>query len=182
MTDYTPELTQFFKALADDERLQIAGLLARKSLTGSQLAEATGLKPAAFSKHIRYLIQAELVSAAAGKYKLRLDHIHALAAKVSARAAPPVPEDADEFARNVWTAFLTPEGTLKEIPMQEKKVLVILRHLLNQFEAGREYAEKEVNEIIKRLHPDSATLRRMLVDFGMMKRERGVYWRMADSE
>ena len=178
MADSPPELLAFFKALADDKRLQIAGLLARKSLTGLQLAEATGLKPAAFSKHLTYLIQAELVSEVAGKYKLRLDHIHALAAKVSAHAAPPVPEDADEFERSVWTAFLTPEGTLKEIPMQEKKVLVILRHLLNQFEVGREYAEKEVNEIIKRLHPDSATLRRMLIDPGMMKREQGVYWRM----
>ncbi|HLE29908.1 MAG TPA: hypothetical protein VI793_17410 [Anaerolineales bacterium] len=43
-----------------------------------------------------------------GQYTLRLDHIHALAARVSAHAAPVVPEDKDEFDRAVLKAFLTP--------------------------------------------------------------------------
>ena len=153
MTDHTPELLQFFKALADAERLQIAGLLARRRLSSRQLAEAIDVKPAALAKHMARLADAGLVSEANGRYTLRLDHIHALAARVSAHAAPAVPEGKDEFERAVLKAFLTPEGALREIPAQEKKLLAVLRYLRDQFESGRTYPEKQVNEIIKRFHP-----------------------------
>ena len=85
MTDHTPELLQFFKALADAERLQIAGLLARRRLSSKQLAEAMDVKPAALAKHMARL-----------------------AARVSAHAALAVPEDKDEFDRAVMKASLTP--------------------------------------------------------------------------
>jgi hypothetical protein len=52
----------------------------------------------------------------------------------------------------------------------------VLTWLAGRFEPGRRYAEREVNEIIKRHHEDSATLRRELIDGGWMEREDGVYW------
>ncbi|PSB67837.1 hypothetical protein C7B61_04075, partial [filamentous cyanobacterium CCP1] len=42
--------------------------------------------------------------------------------------------------------------------------------------------EKAVNEIIQQAHPDSATLRRELVGYQMMRRENGIYWRLPESE
>ena len=45
------------------------------------------------------------------------------------------------------------------------------------FEPGQAYAEKEVNEIIGRVHPDYAALRRYLVENGFLTREDNVYWR-----
>ena len=177
MTDHTSDLLQFFKALADAERLQIAGLLARKSLTAAQLAEAVGMRPASLARHMARLSEAGLVSEAKGKYALRLDNIHALAARVSTHALPVVPESADEFEATVLRVFLTPEGMLKEIPAQEKKQLVVLRYLRGQFEPGREYPEKQVNEIIKRFHLDTASLRRSLIDYGLMQRANGIYRR-----
>ena len=180
MADYPLDLLSFFKALADAERLQIAGLLARRSLTGAQLAEAVGLKPAALARHMARLVEAGLVGEVNGRYRLRLDKIHALAARVSTHTAPSVPETATEFEAAVLRAFLTPEGALKEIPAQEKKMLVILRHLRDQFEPGREYPEKQVNEIIQRFHPDTASLRRMLIDYGLMRRGNGIYWRAGE--
>ena len=51
MSDMTPdltnELTVFFKALVDVERLQIAGLLAHKPLSVEQMAAQLEMKPAA---------------------------------------------------------------------------------------------------------------------------------------
>jgi hypothetical protein len=67
---------------------------------------------------------------------------------------------------------------LKEIPSNRKKRLVILKWLAARFERERRYPEDEVNEMIKRSHPDTATLRRELIGNHLMQREAGVYWRM----
>lgn len=67
--------------------------------------------------------------------------------------------------------------SLKEIPASRKKRLVILKWLANQFEVGVNYPERLVNDILKRYHPDCATLRRELIASQLMQRENGVYWR-----
>ena len=42
--------------------------------------------------------------------------------------------------------------------------------------AGRTCSEREVNEILKPIYADYTTLRRALVDYHFMNRDRGVYW------
>ena len=49
------------------------------------------------------------------------------------------------------------------------------------FEPGVRYTEAMVNLIIGQRHPDTAALRRYLVDDGFMSREAGVYWRSGGS-
>lgn len=66
---------------------------------------------------------------------------------------------------------------LKEIPAQRSKRLVVLERLAQEFEPGIRYPEPEVNVILHTFHPDHATLRRYLVDEGLLTRERRVYWR-----
>jgi hypothetical protein len=56
----------------------------------------------------------------------------------------------------------------------------VLRWLVTRFEEERRYPEREVNEIIGQHHSDFATLRRELIGAGLMRREEGVYWRMAE--
>lgn len=67
---------------------------------------------------------------------------------------------------------------LKEIPASRKKRLVILKWLVNKFEFGVNYPESSVNEILNRYHSDHATLRRELVGYQLMQREKGIYWRL----
>jgi hypothetical protein len=57
-----------------------------------------------------------------------------------------------------------------------KKMKAILLYILPDFESGRRYPEKEVNQILERYHEDYAQLRRNLIDTGLMKRENGIYW------
>ena len=64
---------------------------------------------------------------------------------------------------------------LKQIPAQRKKRVIILRHLLTRFNPGQEYGEREVNEILKVANEDFATLRRELIDYGFMTRDKGIY-------
>jgi DNA-binding MarR family transcriptional regulator len=69
-------------------------------------------------------------------------------------------------------------GRLTTIPAQEKKLLVVLRFLLERvFTEDRDYPEKEVNQRLALFHPDVASLRRYLVDHGYADREAGRYRR-----
>jgi hypothetical protein len=68
-------------------------------------------------------------------------------------------------------------GRLTQIPMQRSKRLVVLDRLAQEFEPGRRYGERAVNALLVRWHPDTAALRRYLVDEGFLSREHGEYWR-----
>jgi len=85
--------------------------------------------------------------------------------------------DLDAYDRKIMRDFLV-DGRLKVVPSQRKKRDVILRYLVTFFEPGRRYAEREVNEILGRVHEDYATLRRELVDTGRLERDHDVYWRV----
>ncbi|WP_379136394.1 DUF2087 domain-containing protein [Paenibacillus sp. sgz500958] len=71
-----------------------------------------------------------------------------------------------------------PEGPLAEFPKKQKRKAAILRHLLKRFDAGREYTEKEVNGILTEASADYVTLRRYMVDYGLLEREEdgSRYW------
>ena len=69
------------------------------------------------------------------------------------------------------------KGKLVSIPAQRKKRRVILEHLLQEFELGRVYSEKEINEHILAYHDDFCTIRREFIMEGMMTRTSGKYQR-----
>ena len=180
-----PDLVQFFKALADENRLKIVGLLARESFSGEALAERLEIKPATVSHHLARLAEAGLVTARmeghAKLYSLRLDVVHAMANRLLARdSLPEAARDLEGAAydRKVLNDFLLPDGRLIKIPAQQKKLVVVLRHLVKAFEPDRTYPEKEVNAILARVHPDTASLRRAMIEYKLMAREGGKYWRV----
>lgn len=90
---------------------------------------------------------------------------------------PAPPREADAYERKVLRDFLV-DGRLKTIPAQEKKKQIILRYLVLRFEPGRQYTEREVNALIQEVHPDSASLRRYMVDARLLARDHGIYWRV----
>jgi hypothetical protein len=69
------------------------------------------------------------------------------------------------------------DGRLVRMPARHSKKLVILRWLVERFEPGVSYPERQVNEMLARVDPDYAMLRRYLVDAGLMQRDQGIYWR-----
>jgi hypothetical protein len=71
------------------------------------------------------------------------------------------------------------DGRLTTIPAQEKKRIVVLRWLRDRvFTEDREYPEKEVNQRLALFHPDVASLRRYMVDSGLVTRTAGEYRRV----
>jgi hypothetical protein len=85
--------------------------------------------------------------------------------------------DLEAYDRKVLRDILLPDGRLKVIPAQRKKREVILRHILNEFQPEVRYSEQQVNEILSRFHDDTATLRREMITYKLMKRAEGEYWR-----
>lgn len=180
-----PQLAAFFRALSDVSRLKIAGLLAHEPLSVEQLAAMLDLRPSTVSHHLARLSRAGLVSARAeGYYSVYSFDSSALEAMARRLLAPETLPTAAALAdhagydRKVLGDFLYPNGRLKSIPAQHKKLLVVLRHLVAAFEPGKRYWERQVNEILGRFHTDAATLRRELVGAGLLQRDEGQYWRV----
>lgn len=62
-------------------------------------------------------------------------------------------------------------GPLSEFPKKQKRKAAILRHLIQRFETGRSYSEKEINAVLESAYPDYVTLRRYLIDYGLLDRK-----------
>lgn len=184
--DMFQELLEFFKALSDANRLKMIGLLAQGPLSVEQLAEVLGLSSSTVSHHLSYLARVGLVSSRTESYysvyQLETKALENMAQRMLARETLPAIAadiDVDAYDRKVLNTYLNPDGSIREFPSQMKKLEVILRHVLQSFEPGVRYPEKQVNEILKRYNEDTAHLRRSLVEFRYMQREGGGgdYWR-----
>jgi hypothetical protein len=187
-------LLEFFKALADANRLKIIGFLAQRPYTVEELSGALGLSASTTSHHLSYLSRVGLVSARAkghySLYSLEIDVLHDVGRRLHQTetlgrlSQPAVAEDTPAYDRKVLATFLNAEGRIIAFPAQEKKFLVLLRHALQAFEPGVRYPEKQVNEILARFNDDTASLRRGLIEYHLMDREGGggAYWRSEESK
>lgn len=183
-------LLQFFKVLADENRLKMLGLLANEEKSVEELAALLQLRAPTVSHHLARLKELDLVGMRSdgnthyywlNAEALRRSNRHLLTPEKMASLVNDV--EGDSWERKVLKDFF--EGTrLKEIPASVKKRAVILKWLAKQFDYGVVYREAQVNEIIQRHHPDSASLRRELISArtGLMQREDGLYWRVPTGE
>jgi hypothetical protein len=70
------------------------------------------------------------------------------------------------------------DGRLTTIPAREKRRLIVYRYLRDQvFTEDRDYPEAEVNQRLALFHRDVATIRRGMVDAGLVTRDAGRYRR-----
>ena len=84
--------------------------------------------------------------------------------------------EGDELTRRTLRDSFEGER-LKEMPSNPDRRRVVLVWLASRLEPGRRYTEAEVNQILLRHHPDFAMTRRYLVDWGLVERVGGIYWR-----
>jgi hypothetical protein len=175
------EILSFVKAMASAERLRIIGVLVRGRGTQTQIAEQLGMPVREVYNHLAFLVHVGVVHESDGLYDLDEKAIEAFArgqfeGKRAAYEAQEEPEDVRKILKN----FLHADGSLKQIPLQGSKMLIILNFIVDAFEFDTNYTEKEVNTILRRFHVDTAALRRYLVDNGLMARESDGtrYWRV----
>jgi predicted transcriptional regulator len=185
-------LLRFFKALADDSRLKIVGILANQECSVEELAVLLQLKEPTVSHHLAKLKELNLVTMRpegnSRLYQLDSEALQNISKEIfTPEKIASLIEDVDTEAweskvlKNYFEGDVCDKKSvqrLKEIPASRKKRLVILKWLVNQFDIGVNYPERIVNDILKRYHLDCATLRRELIACQLMKRENGVYWRI----
>lgn len=70
--------------------------------------------------------------------------------------------------------FLNEKGQLTALPAKRKKMLLALYYLSQKLEAGRQYTEGEINDLLNNwtTFRDPATLRRSLYDTFLLERTR----------
>ncbi|HXJ65847.1 MAG TPA: DUF2087 domain-containing protein [Actinomycetota bacterium] len=167
------------RALADPERLAVAGMLALGPRTAEQIARDAAFPVARVRRHLTRLASAGIASVDEDRrtYRLASD---ALREAARATAPPRDPgmalgavDEAEEAVLRQWFVG----GRLKEIPAKRSKRLVVLNRLALEFDVGVRYPDREVVEVLKRFHPDHASLRRYLVDEDLLSRDHGEYWR-----
>jgi DNA-binding HxlR family transcriptional regulator len=177
------QLLQFFKVIGNESRLKIVGLLANEERSVGELAELLELKEPTVSHHLAAMKQLGLVGVRAEGnvriYWLDTKFLEAMSKDLFSREnlATLVDDTSEnEWERKVLETYL--EGDqIRDLPSRHKKRLVILTWLANRFDEGVRYSERDISERLKHYNPDYAALRRYLVDYGFMQREKGVYWR-----
>jgi predicted transcriptional regulator len=181
------ELLDFFKALSDANRLRIIGILAGGEHSVGEVAELLNISISTASNHLSMLAHIGLAAVRPSGhyyyYSLREDTLREMTARLlKPENLPRLSQtvDQDAFDRKVLRAFLDDAGRITSFPAQEKKFIVLLKHVAEAFEVGKRYPEKEVNEILLRFNKDTATLRRGMIEFHLMEREGGggTYWRV----
>jgi predicted transcriptional regulator len=179
-------LLNFFKVLANENRLKLVGILSQAECSVEDFAAHLQFKKTTVSPHLVKLKELNLVKMRSQGnthfYKLNGDTLSGLnkslfTSEQMSNWIEDIPVQAWE--EKVFRSYLIGDR-ITEIPASRKKRLVILKWLVNKFDLERTYTEKEVNQIIKRHHPDSATLRREFIGYNLMKRDNSIYERLPE--
>lgn len=177
-----PEVLDFVKAMASAERLRVIGALVRGRATQAEIAEQLHVPVRDVFQHLSYLVHVGVVREEDGNYELDEKAIESLARGQFEGKRPvyEAKEEKQEDVRKVLKAYLNADGTIKQIPQEGKKLLIILNYMLDAFAFDVTYTEKEVNTILRRFHVDTASLRRAYIDYGFLARESdgSKYWRV----
>jgi len=169
----TPD--EILRALADPDRLAIAGLLARGSASGPMLAAALDLSIKRVRSHLNRLASAGVVRLNEDRTSYRLDGgtLRWAAEQVGPPRETGMALGAVTPAEESVLRTFFRNGRLTEIAAKRSKRRMVLERIALEFEPGRRYAEKEVNATVARYFSDHAALRRALVDEGFLDRDHG---------
>ena len=174
---------KLFKCLGDKSRLNILKNLSKSESYVELLAEKLDITPATVSFHLKKLEEVGAVSSRKEQYYT----IYTLNKEIFDLSILSIisemPDEDDEqqkreeaYRKKVIESFFE-YGALKSIPAQRKKEKIILEEIGKDFESGRKYSEKEINDIIMKYHSDYCTIRRDMISEGILNRENGIYFK-----
>ncbi len=168
------------KILLDEDRLMILGLLAIQPRRADELVALLPPHSSAAAKlgrHIQQLQEAGLVTyldAPDDAFRLDVAYLQTLKRQLFSR------EDANEALSSdekLLAAFIK-DGQLVQLPVHPAKLDLVLAWLVEKFEIGVDYSEREVNERLAGHEVDHVTLRRTLIDHLLLTRKAGIYRRV----
>jgi hypothetical protein len=166
----------YLRLALDPIRLAVLGRAAIEPVDSEALAKQLVVDVRKVRREVGRLREAGLLDE-----RLQLDR------EVLRTVASAMPQDLPmdpELAAGPWTTdevqvlsrFFT-GSRLTQIPSKGAKRRLVLERLSLEFEPGLRYGEREVNLTLEAFHPDYVSLRRYMVDEGLLTRSDGVYWR-----
>lgn len=173
-----------FKCLADQSRLRIISNLLKEPMYVELLSQRLELTPSTVSFHLKKLETTGIVSSKKEQY-YTVYYINEDILNGTIRSFFETEDDdtaiwderQKEYKEKIIKSFFE-YGKLKSIPVQRKKRRVILEEILQSFDAGTEYKERDVNIIIADYHDDFCTIRKEMISEGLMTRQNGIYKRV----
>ncbi len=165
--------------LANGERFKIVAAVSLGAKTPEKIATMTGLDNPVIMKAIVKLESSGLITKKSTGYTFNIATLRSLNREIGKDI--PRKHKLTQLER-----FLRGEQ-LVTFPKARNDQILVLDHIANLFEYNHRYSEKEVNEKLKTVDPDFASLRRRLVDNVFFAREHAAgedgrtnifYWRV----
>src|SRR5512133_1859361 len=153
-----PEILDLVKALSDADRLRIIGLLTQRRASRADIVAKLKLPLPEVTDHLAFLELVGVLSQKEDMYELNDHKLSNLARDNFGKERPayvPAP-DLDDKSKKVLKAYLNADGSIRQIPNQPAKLQIVLNYLVQAFAPETNYSEKEVNQILRRFHEDTA--------------------------
>jgi hypothetical protein len=167
--------------MAEPERRRVVAALILAAGDLDAIVRTTGLEPREVVDALDRLVTAGLVEVGSDGVHVLLEETF----KMAARAESESPDSTDDTQPRDPDALVLErsvvDGRLVHLPRKRSKRLIVLDHMVQVFEPGVRYSEREVNAALRAFDADVATLRRYLVDEGFLDRADGSYWRSGGS-
>ena len=177
-SDDVKEKLEILKLLADETRLSILNLLLKEDSYVEKLACELSLTPATICYHLKKMEAAGVVNCSRSQFYI----IYSLNREIFdkplyelVKKEEGVVDAEEKYKKEVLSHFFK-YGKLTQLPSQRKKREIVLGEIAKRFEKKRKYDEKEVNAILHEFHDDHCTVRREMIAFGIMAREKEMYW------
>ena len=176
LTDVQKEMLSSFYSGLSDKEIAVASGMSPSTIRYQRFNFREKAKQAKFILALSELLEEKLKQ----KSDTLLD-IHGGATMVDERYMV-TGEEAEKITKSFFLSLTPP--ILKTFSSKEKNKLVILKIIAEQFEPSRKYTEKQVNEILKAIYHDYATIRRYLIEYGFMARTDNCseYWLKSNYE
>ncbi|MFA7418130.1 MAG: metalloregulator ArsR/SmtB family transcription factor [Melioribacteraceae bacterium] len=179
---------EIMKSLADTSRLQVLNAVLQKPQYVEELAHRINLAVSTVSFHLKKLEKAGLVFKKKDQYYIVYqvnDEIFNLTLRelTSFDNIEKFVQDerVEKYRQKVLKTFMK-NKRLTKLPVQRKKKLIILDEFIKKFNTNKKYTENEVDSLINETYDDHCTIRRLLIEEGMMQRENQIYWLTEDGE
>jgi predicted transcriptional regulator len=173
---------EIMKSLADTSRLRILNSLMDNPQYVEELSHRLNLAASTISFHLKKLESAGLVTQTKEQYYI----VYKINDKLFSMTLKELTDFDDierltheerinKYRQKVLKTFFK-KDKLIQLPVQKKKRIIILDEFAKKFKSGKKYAEEDVNELIKQNYDDYCTIRRLLIEEEIMKRDKQFYW------
>lgn len=159
--------------LAEPNRRRVVAALLLGARSPAAVVDATGLG-------MRHVLAAVAKLQAGGLVDEKLTVRDEAFTEAAIALAPPQAAPPADTADAVVSRFVR-DGLLLGLPAQDSKRRLVLEHVVQSFEPRRRFPEREVDAVLRAWTEggatDHVTVRRYLVDHGLLTRGDGEYWR-----